>query len=150
MNFSLLMFDTALMPVFADAAQASAGSDGIACAVGGTALGALATLLGSWIRARYGQKKTVTPEPSPFPVQQQGPFVTTGECKQHRCAIEKRIDAIMPMLKDISNQISSSSARAEERAVQLHRRLDPIVEKVAANAAELDLIKEINFKGGKK
>ena len=118
--------------------------------ISSSALGALCTLAASWIKAKYGTRKTVTPDPSPFPVQQQGPFVTTGECKQHRCALEKRIDAIMPVLKDISNQISSSSARAEERAVQLHRRLDPIVEKVAANAAELDLIKEINIKGGKK
>lgn len=108
------------------------------------ALGALCSLAATWIKAHFGRKSTVTPEPSPFPVQQQGPFVTTGECKQHRCALEKRIDTLVPLLTKISDQVASSSARAEERAVQLHRRLDPIVEKVAASAAELDLLKDFH------
>lgn len=113
------------------------------------AVGAIFTFAAQWVKAHYGQKKVVTPDPNPFPVQQQGPFVTTGECKQHRCALEKRIDDMKPLLEQISGQISSSSARAEERAVQLHRRLDPIVEKVAANAAELEFLKEFH-RGGKK
>ena len=118
--------------------------------ISSSALGALCTLAASWIKERYGRLKTVTPEPSPFPVQQQGPFVTVGECKQHRCALEKRIDGITPMLEQISRQIQSSSARAEERAVQLHRRLDPVVEKVAANAAGLDYLREELHNGAKK
>lgn len=62
MNFSLLMFDTALAPVFADAASASSGADGLAFAAGGTALGAIATLVGSWLKARY-TRTTIAQDP---------------------------------------------------------------------------------------
>ena len=62
MNFSLLMFDTAFAPVLADAAQASANPDGLAFAVGGTALGAVVTLIGSWIKARY-TRTTIAQDP---------------------------------------------------------------------------------------
>lgn len=62
MNFSLLMFDTALAPVFADAASASSGADGLAFAAGGTALGAVATLVGSWLKARY-TRTTIAQDP---------------------------------------------------------------------------------------
>lgn len=142
MNFSLLMFDTALMPVFADA-MTSPAPDG--AWISTAAISALCAGVGAILGKLWPSKVRVK-----RPLDTNDTFVTTDQCKQHRCALEKRIDEIKPLLKDISEKLSSSSARAEERAVQLHRRLDPIVEKVAANAAELDLIKDINFKGGKK
>jgi len=80
-------------------------------------------------------------------------YVTHGECKSHRCALEKRIDSITPMLKQISDAVERSASRAEERAVQLHRRLDPIVERVAANSAKIELFENLARQstiGGKK
>ena len=43
--------------------------------------------------------------------------------------------------------------RAEERAQQTHRRLDPFIEKVAANSEAIDNLKQLAFNatmGGKK
>ena len=77
----------------------------------------------------------------PLHVQQQGPFVTVGECKQHRCALEKRIDALGPALNRIFKKLNANDQRSEERSVQLHRRLDPVVEKVAATAATVEMMK---------
>nr|AIF26384.1 hypothetical protein [uncultured bacterium fosmid pJB16B1] len=70
-------------------------------------------------------------------------YVRCAECAEHRKAINSRIDNIQPMLERISNQVEQSSSRAEERAVQLHRRLDPIVERVAANSAKIDVFEEL-------
>lgn len=61
MNFSMLMFDTAVAPFLADA-QASSGPDGVAFAAGGAALGAFATLAGAWIKARFS-RTAVVPDP---------------------------------------------------------------------------------------
>lgn len=105
------------------------------------AVGALCTLGAAWIKAKFGQRAKVEADPSPFPVQQQGPFVTVGECKQHRCALEKRIDAIGPALNRIFKKISENDKRSEDRSLQLHRRLDPVVEKVASTAATVEMMK---------
>ncbi|MBR2066499.1 MAG: hypothetical protein IJ983_05395, partial [Kiritimatiellae bacterium] len=69
-----------------------------------------------------------------------GPFVTCGECKQHRAAIGKRIDTIETSTRTIINKLDEIDTRAEQRSENLHRRLDPIIEKVAANSAKVDMI----------
>ena len=93
--------------------------DGVNLAVGGGAVTAIAGVVGAWIKAKFGK----TQIPQPMETQQVGPFVTCGECKQHRAAIGKRIDT-----------------RAEQRSENLHRRLDPIIEKVAANSAKVEMM----------
>lgn len=64
--------------------------------------GALGKILDVAFRAwaARNQKGEVKVSPSPLLTQQQGPFVTVGECKQHRCALEKRIDALGPALNN--------------------------------------------------
>ena len=69
-----------------------------------------------------------------------GPYVTCGECKQHRAAIGKRIDTIETSTRTIINKLDEIDTRAEQRSENLHRRLDPIIEKVAANSAKVDMI----------
>ena len=71
--------------------------------------------------------------------QQVGPFVTCGECKQHRAAIGKRIDTIETSTRTIINKLDEIDNRAEQRSENLHRRLDSIIEKVAANSAKIDV-----------
>lgn len=77
----------------------------------------------------------------PLHVQHQGPYMTVGECKQHRCALEKRIDEIGPAINRIFKKLNENDTRAEDRANLLHRRLDPVIERVAANSAQLELLK---------
>ena len=108
--------------------------DGINLALGGGAVTAIAGVVGAYIKAKFGK----TEIPQPMETQQVGPFVTCGECKQHRAAIGKRIDTIETSTRTIINKLDEIDTRAEQRSENLHRRLDPIIEKVAANSAKID------------
>ena len=110
--------------------------DGVNLAVGGGAVTAIAGVVGAWIKAKFGK----TQIPQPMETQQVGPFGTCGECKQHRAAIGKRIDTIETSTRTIINKLDEIDTRAEQRSENLHRRLDPIIEKVAANSAKVDMI----------
>ena len=110
--------------------------DGVNLAVGGGAVTAIAGVVGAWIKAKFGK----TQIPQPMETQQVGPFVTCGECKQHRAAIGKRIDTIETSTRTIINKLDEIDTRAEQRSENLHWRLDPIIEKVAANSAKVDMI----------
>ena len=103
--------------------------DGVSLTMGGAAVSAIAGVVGAWIKAKYG-KPVVPPVPQPLETERVGPFVTCGECKQHRAAIGKRIDGI----------------EATSGAI-------PFIEKVAANTEAIENIKRLAFNstiGGKK
>lgn len=110
--------------------------DGINLAIGGGAVTAIAGVVGAYIKAKFGK----TEIPQPMETQQVGPFVTCGECKQHRAAIGKRIDTIETSTRSILNKLDDIDNRAEQRSENLHRRLDPIIEKVAANSAKVEMM----------
>lgn len=110
--------------------------DGINLAIGGGAVTAIAGVVGAYIKAKFGK----TEIPQPMETQQVGPFVTCGECKQHRQAIGKRIDTIEDSTRTIINKLDDIDNRAEQRSENLHRRLDPIIEKVAANSAKVEMM----------
>ena len=123
--------------------------DGISLTVGGAAVSALAGVAGAFIKAKFGK----TQIPQPMETQQVGPYVTCGECKQHRAAIGKRIDTIEQSTRTIINKLDEIDTRAETRSENLHRRLDPIVAQVAANSEAVDFIKKAAINstvGGKK
>ena len=109
--------------------------DGVSLTMGGAAVTAIAGVAGAYIKAKFGK----TQIPQPMETQQVGPFVTCGECKQHRAAIGKRIDTIETSTRTIINKLDEIDTRAEQRSENLHRRLDPIIEKVAANSAKIDV-----------
>lgn len=110
--------------------------DGVSLTMGGAAVTALAGVAGAYIKAKFGK----TQIPQPMETSQVGPFVTCGECKQHRAAIGKRIDTIETSTRTIINKLDEIDTRAEQRSENLHRRLDPIIEKVAANSAKVDMM----------
>ena len=110
--------------------------DGVSLTMGGAAVTAIAGVAGAYIKAKFGK----TQIPQPMETSQVGPFVTCGECKQHRAAIGKRIDTIETSPRTIINKLDEIDTRAEQRSENLHRRLDPIIEKVAANSAKVDMI----------
>ena len=99
---------------------------------------------------RLRGKKTVSVDGD---VRTVGPFVTCGECKQHRAAINRRIDTVEQSTRTIINKLDEIDPRAETRSENLHRRLDPIVAQVAANSEAVDFIKKAAINstvGGKK
>ena len=124
-------------------------TDGVSLTMGGAAVTAIAGVAGAYIKAKFGK----TQIPQPMETQQVGPFVTCGECKQHRAAINKRIDTIEQSTRTIINKLDEIDTRAETRSENLHRRLDPIVAQVAANSEAVDFIKKAAINstvGGKK
>ena len=117
--------------------------------ISGSAIGVIGGIAGAFIKAKWGR----TNIPQPMETQQVGPFVTCGECKQHRAAIGKRIDTIEQSTRTIINKLDEIDTRAETRSENLHRRLDPIVAQVAANSEAVDFIKKAAINstvGGKK
>ena len=118
----------------------------IGVAIGSSAVTAICGVIGLWIKARFSR---TTIEPDPLNVEKQDKFVTRGECKNYRCAMQKQIDNIGPALNRIFKKLNENDRKSEERSIQLHRRLDPIVEKTASHQAEIALMKEC-FIGGKK
>ena len=110
--------------------------DGISLTMGGAAVSAIAGVAGAFIKAKFGK----TNIPQPMETQQVGPFVTCGECKQHRAAISKRIDSVENSTRTILQKLDEIDTRAEARSENLHRRLDPIIEKVATNSAQIKMI----------
>ena len=114
--------------------------------VSASALSSICTLAGVWIKARFSRTKI---ENDPLNIQKQDKFVTRGECGNYRCAMQKQIDNVGPALNRIFKKLNDNDRKSDERSNQIHRRLDPIIEKTAANGAEIEIIKE-NFLGGKK
>ena len=110
--------------------------DGVSLTMGGAAVTAIAGVVGAYIKAKFGK----TDIPQPMETQQVGPYVTCGECKQHRQAIGTRIDTIETSTHTIINKLDEIDTRAEQRSENLHRRLDPIIEKVAANSAKVEMM----------
>ena len=113
--------------------------DGINLAIGGSAVTAIAGVAGAWIKAKFGK----TNIPQPMETSQVGPFVTCGDCKQHRAAIGKRLDTVESSTRTIINKLDEIDTRAEQRSENLHRRLDPIIEKVASNSAKVDMMEGV-------
>jgi len=104
--------------------------------ISGSAIATLGGIAGAFIKAKWGK----TNIPQPMETSQVGPFVTCGECKQHRAAIGKRIDTIETTSHAILAKLDEIDTRAEVRSENLHRRLDPVIEKVAANSAKVEML----------
>jgi hypothetical protein len=113
--------------------------DGVNLAIGGSAVTAIAGVAGAWIKAKFGK----TNIPQPMETSQVGPYVTCGECKQHRAAIGKRLDTVESSTRTIINKLDEIDTRAEQRSENLHRRPDPIIEKVASNSAKVDMMEGV-------
>lgn len=68
-------------------------------------------------------------------------FVSKEDHKKDIDAINKRIDDFGPIFNRMFRKLSDIDSKAEERAEKLHRRLDPIIEKVSAHTAALEILK---------
>lgn len=88
-----------------------------------------------WCRCKAGRPRR--------PLDSDDTFVTHGECKSHRCAIESRVNEIGPALNRLFAKLCENDRKSEERSLQLHRRLDPVVERVAANSARIETFERL-------
>ena len=123
--------------------------DGISLTMGGAAVSAVAGVVGAWIKARYG-KTTV---PQPLETREEPRFVTCDQCAEHRRAINARIDDIGPALGRVFRKLDENDKRAEERSIQTHRRLDPLVEEIGRLRGKVEIVEKAALNsttGGKK
>ena len=132
--------------------------DGINLAVGGGAVGAICGVIGAWLKARYGRTE-ITPNPLPVDgeIAKKPAYVPVAECNRRMCEHAERMTRLEGEVKAsnaaVIKKLDEIDTRAEERAQQTHRRLDPFIEKVAANTEAIENIKRLAFNstmGGKK
>lgn len=118
-------------------------------AISSGAIGAICALIGAWIKAKYGK----TPIPQPLSTTKVGPYVTVGECKQHRCAIGERIREEHDLLKEIVDTLKKNDERNEARAQATHQRIDPLIEEIGSVRGKIEYIEKAALAatvGGKK
>ncbi len=115
-------------------------NDGMSLVLGGGAIGALCTLGAAWIKARYAKTKVepTAPDRKPaFPVELADKYVTCDQCKAHREALAKRVDAQLELFSKVSDKLDLIEAHNEDRAKRMHDRLDPVIRSSAATAEVL-------------
>ena len=123
--------------------------DGVSLTMGGAAVSAIAGVVGAWVKAKYG-KTTV---PQPLETREEPRFVTCDQCAEHRKAINARIDDIGPALGRVFKKLDENDKRAEERSIQTHRRLDPLVEEIGRPRGKVEIVEKAAVNstiGGKK
>lgn len=123
--------------------------DGVSLTMVGAAVSAIAGVVGAWVKAKYG-KTTV---PQPLETREEPRFVTCDQCAEHRKAINARIDDIGPALGRVFKKLDENDKRAEERSIQTHRRLDPLVEEIGRLRGKVEIVEKAAINstiGGKK
>lgn len=123
--------------------------DGITLTAGGATVSAIAGVVGAWIKARYGKTRV----PQPLETREEPRFVTCDQCAEHRKAINARIDDIGPALGRVFKKLDENDKRAEERSIQTHRRLDPLVEEIGRLRGKVEIVERAAVNatmGGKK
>ena len=118
-------------------------------AISSGVVGAICGVVAAWIKARYGK----THIPQPLNTTHVGPFVTVGECKQHRCAMAERIRIEHEMLQNIMDKLDENDRRDEERAKSTHQRIDPLIEEIGSIRGKIEFFEKATINatmGGKK
>lgn len=91
--------------------------------------------------ARLRGRKAVTVE-GDVHTAERPQYVTCEQCRQHRDAIQKRIDDIGPALGRVFKKLDENDKRAEERNKDTHRRLDPFIAEIGAVRGKVELIEK--------
>ena len=142
-------------------------SDGTMIVLSSASAGLLIKEIFAWLRSR-NQKTEIAPDPlnvkGDINMRKDQKYVSAGEFNERMKKVDGDIAAVrndVSMLRsDISNsnravidKLDEIDKRSEDRAIALNRRMDPLIEKVAANSEAVDFIKKaaINSSvGGKK
>lgn len=119
------------------------------------------------MKGKQGGKEETQTVKIKRPVDSDDVYVTRGECRQHRCAMEKRVDElgnsvekrmdelgkrienIGPALGRLFKKLNDVDEKNEGRVTRLHDRLDPLLQKVAANSEAISMMKEERRKNAK-
>lgn len=99
--------------------------------IGSGAVGAICGVAGTWIRSKVAQKRA-------RPVDSDDRYVTQLECRNMRCEMNRRIEEIGPALGRIFQKLTDNDKRSEDRSMSIHRRVDPLIEKLSETKGRVD------------
>lgn len=126
------------------AAVANSGTDGLSLAIGGTLGAAIVGGLFKWLGAKKIAEETKIPQPCE--VHQQNDCITVKECNRRMKSLEERMDKMEQRfaggLDNILKKLDAMDQRSEDRAIALNRRIDPMMEKLAATSGRVDTMQE--------
>ncbi len=111
--------------------------DGISMAIGGTAVGALFTFLGTLVKARWSKTKV---EPTPLPVEMAEKYVTCEQCALRHAEVEKRFQAGNTAFKDLRKEITGMREDLHAGLARINDRISPVAEACAANSAAIQIM----------
>ena len=141
-NFSILMFDTAVLPFLADAGASAPSESTAGIIIGSGAVGSLCTLAATWIKAKFARKvegEVRADVPQPLSVELKERFVTKETFRDHCNRIE---NALKDHVED--------NERNFEALYNLVRANDKLTATIAgtleAIKGDLSLIKDKLFK----
>jgi len=107
----------------------------------------LCTLAGLWIKAKFGQKTKI--EPNPLDVRRIPECVSVQECNRKMTEMDARIckleQNVANGINDLMRKLDAMDQKSEDRSVALHRRVDTISERTATTAGEVGMIKDKMF-----
>jgi hypothetical protein len=121
--------------------------DGISLVIGGTAVGAVLTFFGQILAARVKQTNKI--EPNPLNVQAVDRYMRCEDCLERHRVVDKRHDELVLEIRsdrqNISEQLggirkalSENDRKAEERSVNLHKRIDPLVAAIGGSKEAIE------------
>ena len=104
-----------------------------------------------------GRKTEISPDPLNVRNQKAPVYVTVGECNRRMCEHDQRLAKLDSEIKRSNEAVISKldelDTRNEERSLQTHRRLDPLVEEIGRLRGKVEIIENAAVKatmGGKK
>lgn len=123
-------------------------TDGLTLTLGATTTGFIVKELVAWVRGR-NQRTEIAPDPLNVHTEKKPAYVPVAECNRRMCEHAERMTRLEGEVKAsnaaVIKKLDDIDTRAEERALATHRRLDPIIGKVAANSEAIDNIKRLAF-----
>ena len=98
----------------------------------------------AWVKAKFMKGN------EPHQIQQVNDCVTVKECNRRMKDLDDRVTRLEhkfdSSVEKIISKLDTMDREGEKRSVDIHRRLDGVVEKVAETRGEVGLIKDKMFK----
>lgn len=125
-------------------------ADGIQLLVGGGSVGALCTLAGAWIKARFAKTQIA---PQPLEVKGAPKFVTCEQCELKHKEVDNRLaagtrafDAVRSKIDTVETKMDTNQRDVMASIQKLNERIAPIGEACAENGAAIRILLGENLK----
>lgn len=118
-------------------------ADGIQLLVGGGSVGALCTLAGAWIKARFAKTQIA---PQPLEVKGATRYVTCEQCELKHKGVDERLKAGTRAFEAIRDRMDADHRDVMASIQKLNDRISPMAESCAENGAAIRILLGENLK----